>query len=168
LIIAAFYGSIYYQLPGGTDPTVYNNRLSILYFTLMSFLMNHQEEIASIHENRLVFYRERAANIYSVSSYCISRLLTAIPIDLFNVFIFAVTLYYLTGLRNGGFGFFLMICWLTDFISLFICQFLAYISPSTDIAMSLFPVILFFASSFEGFIIYIPQFPDWLSWGADL
>lgn len=170
-VVALFYGTIFFQLKTGTDANVYNNRLSILFFTLLSILMNHQEEIPELHEDRLIFYRERSAHAYGPFAYWISKLLIAIPFDVINSFVFAILLYYLCGLRDNPvecFGFFLLIVWVTTFIALFICQFIAFISPSTEIAMSLFPIVLFFATAFEGFIIFLPQFPDWLGWAANV
>eukprot|EP01040_Poterioochromonas_malhamensis_P027133 gene27133-34321_t len=32
--------------------------------------------------------------------------------------------------------------------------------------MSLFPVLMFFALAFEGFIIYVPEFPVWSHWAT--
>jgi ABC-type multidrug transport system ATPase subunit/ABC-type multidrug transport system permease subunit len=168
--VALFYGTIFLQLPGGTNVTDYNNRISILFFCLLSLLMNHQEDIPELHDDRLVFYREQSAQAYTIFSYWMSKLILALPFELLNVTIFSSILYFLVGLRtsNYGYGFFFMIMGITSVICLFICQFLAFISPSTEIAMSLFPVVLFFATAFEGFIVYLPEFPLWLGWAANI
>jgi ATP-binding cassette subfamily G (WHITE) protein 2 (SNQ2) len=169
-LVALFYGTIFFQLPGGYNPTDYTNRISIIFFTLMSLLMNQQEEIPMLIDDRLIFYREKSAYAYSPFSYWISRFIVAVPFNIFNVFLYSLVLYYLVGFRtsNNAFPFFLMIMWISTIISMFICQFLAFISPSMEIAMSLFPVVLFFATAFEGFIVYLPEFPDWLSWAANV
>jgi ABC-type multidrug transport system ATPase subunit len=171
IFVALFYGSIFYSLDTGTDPTVYTNRLSIIYFSLMAVLMSHQEDIPLIHEDRIIFYRERASNVCTPMSYWISRLIVAIPFDLANVFLYALILYYMVGFRtdkSSAFWFFVLVLWFVDFVSLFICQFVAFISSTTEIAMSIFPIILFFITAFQGFIIYLPEFPDWLGWAANL
>lgn len=42
---------------------------------------------------------------------------------------------------------------------------MAAVSPSTQAALSFYPVALFVSVSFTGFLVYIPRFPDWLgSW----
>jgi ABC-type multidrug transport system ATPase subunit/ABC-type multidrug transport system permease subunit len=170
IAVAIFYGTIYYQLPTGTDITDYQNRIAILFFSLLSELMNHQEDIPELHEDRLIFYREQSAQAYTIFAYWISKFLIALPFDFINVFLYSVILYNLVGFRstNDAFPFFLMIMWITNYISLLICQSLAFFSSNTEIAMSLFPMVLFFVTAFEGFVIYLPEFPDWLGWAANV
>jgi ABC-type multidrug transport system permease subunit len=168
--VSLFFGSVFYQIPTGSEPSDYTNRTSVLFFALFSLLMNHQEDISGLIEDRAIYYRERASCVYSPFSYWISKLIIAIPFNLVNLLLFSVILYNLVGLRttNNAFANFLMITWLTSFISLFTCQFLAFISSSTEMAMSLFPIVLFFATAFEGYIVFLPKFPSWLSWIANI
>jgi ABC-type multidrug transport system ATPase subunit/ABC-type multidrug transport system permease subunit len=171
LVIGIFFGTVFYQLPTGTDPTVYDDRLAVMFFALIALLLNHQEDIPALHDDRLVFYRERATNLYSIFAYWIARVGISLPFDLFNVILFSIPYYWLIGLRespSNSFPFFFMILWMADALALFTCHFLSFISPTTEIAMSLFPIVLFFATSFEGFIVYLPEFPTWLGWGANL
>lgn len=42
---------------------------------------------------------------------------------------------------------------------------MAAVSPSTQAALSFYPIVLFVNVSFSGFLVYIPRFPSWLgSW----
>lgn len=168
IVISVFYGTIFYHLPTGTDPNVYLNRISIVFFSLISILMSHQADIPDILEQRLLFNRERASQTISVTSYWLAKFLLDAPFNAVFVLIYSGILYTLCSLRAGSkhFWFFYYILWVTDFVAYFAAQFVANISPSSEVAMSLFPVLMFFALAFEGFIIYVPEFPVWSHWAT--
>jgi ABC-type multidrug transport system permease subunit len=162
-----FYGSIYYQIPGGTNPTYYTERMALLFFSLLFMILGHQSIIPALLENRIIFYRERAANLYGELSYWISGLLFHIPLLIVNSILYSTILYNLVGFNSasGSFAYFLLNIILSSTVGLFIAETLSAISPNTQVATSLFPISVFFSCSFAGFIVYIPQFPNWLgSW----
>ena len=132
--------------------------------------MWQSKAIPDLVEDRHLLQREIASQACSNGSYWISRLIVQLMFDLFNIFLYAIILYHCIGLRqtNSGFGYFLLIAWISSLISFFICEFLAFISFSTEMAVIFFPVVLFFATSFEGFIVYLSRFPNWLRWGTNL
>ena len=39
VIVGLFYGSLFYQLKGGTDPTAYSERLGVLFFAILFMVM---------------------------------------------------------------------------------------------------------------------------------
>lgn len=168
MVIALFYGTVFYQLPDGTSSDAYNNRLSIIFFSLLLVLMGHQEDIPAILEERLLFYRERSSSAYHTLSYWLSNLIVTIPLSALNITLYSSVVYHMVGFRPGAgyFLYFVYIMIVTDFIAFMVCQLVSNVSSSTEIAMSLFPVALFLATAFEGFIVFLPQFPDWLSWAS--
>eukprot|EP01039_Chlorochromonas_danica_P004846 gene4846-5314_t len=170
MFIALFYGSVFYALPTGTDTSCYSNRLCILFFTLLLVLMGHQEDIPALLEDRMLFYRERAASAYCTFAYWLTNVIVVLPFSAINVTCYSIILYCLTGLRKewSAFFCFLYIVLVTDWIGCMVCQMVSYVSASAEIAMSFFPVALFFAMAFEGFIVYLPQFPKWLQWADNL
>lgn len=168
IAIALFYGTVYYQLPNGDSSNAYNNRLAIIFFSLLLVLMGHQEDIPSNLEDRLLFYRERAASAYGSLAYWLSSVLITVPYSSFMVFLYSLVVYWMIGFRPDlqRFGYFVYIMIVTDIIGYMVCQLVSNLSSSAEIAMSFFPVAMFFATAFEGFIVYLPQFPDWLGWGG--
>lgn len=168
VVIALFYGTIFYHLPTGSDANVYLNRISIIFFSLISLLMSHQADIPDILEQRLLFHRERASQSITTESYWLAKFCLDAPFNAIFVLLYASILYHLCLLRAGttAFGYFYYVLWTTDIIAYFAAQFVANISPSSEVAMSLFPVLMFFALAFEGFIIYVPQFPVWSQWAT--
>lgn len=189
IIIGFFYGTIYYQLPTGTEATDYTNRLSIFFFGLMFVIMGHQQSIPQLLEDRLLFYRERGSKAYGAISYWVSQWILNVPLTLLNVLVFSMIIYLCCGLRPGGgyFFFYYLIMLLASCNGLFLCQMIAALSPSVSAALQLFPVMLFFVIAFSGllwvllqysihymvvsivtyfhfsgFIVYLPDFPAWL------
>jgi len=51
---------------------------------------------------------------------------------------------------------------MTSMTGLFMAQLIAAMAPTSQAAISLFPVALFFSVAFAGYIVYIPQFDPWL------
>jgi ABC-type multidrug transport system permease subunit len=164
VFIALFYGTIYFQLKGGTDPSAYTNRLSIMFFSMLSIVVGLQATIPVLIEERLVFYRERGSRAYGALPYWISSWCIQVPLIAVNTLTYCVLLYYLCGLDNssGKFVFFFFVLLLCSYIGLFACQLIAAIAPNATTAVSFFPVLLFFSVAFSGYIVYIPQFPIFL------
>lgn len=108
VIVALFYGSLYFQLSGGTSSTAYSNRLGLFFFTLMFFIIGHQQSIPALIEDRLIFYRERGAKAYGAMSYWCSLWTVQLPLVIMNTLLYAVILYYMVGLRSNkdSFGYF--------------------------------------------------------------
>lgn len=152
VIVGLFYGSIYYQLPTGTEATDYTNRMSIFFFGLLFVIIGHQQTIPQLQEDRLVFYRERGSKAYGALSYWFSSWFLQVPLVFLNVLIFSIIVYNMVGLRSGAgyFFYYYMTLVLSSLNGLFICQMLAAISSSTQAALQFFPAMLFFVLAFSG------------------
>lgn len=167
VIIGLFYGTIYFNLPTGTTTVAYNDRLALFFFSLMFVIIGHQQSIPLLQEDRLIFYRERGAKAYGAFPYWISCWFLLIPLTIVNVFIFSLLEYNLTNMQPSVTEFFVFyyVLLFSSLTGMFTCQMISALAPSTQAALSLFPIILFFSCAFSGFIVYIPDFPSWLgSW----
>lgn len=165
ILVALFYGSIYYQLGGGHDPSNYTNRLGLFFFSLMFMTIGHQQQIPAQLDDRLIFYRERGAKAYGALSYWISCWAIPVPLIFGNVLLFSIILYNMSGLNShssDNFGYYYFIMLLSSISGNLIASFVASISPSTQAALSYYPIVLFFSVSFAGFLVYLPQFPEWI------
>jgi ATP-binding cassette subfamily G (WHITE) protein 2 (SNQ2) len=164
IVVAVFFGSIFYHLGDGTESSLYTNRLSLLFFCLVFLVVGHQQSIPSLYEDRLLFYRERGSKLYGAIPYWFSAWLIELPITLMNVLIFSVIVYKMSSLNtaSGCFGYFFGQLLLADWASLFLCQLVAALSPSPQVAISAFPIALFIAVTFAGYIVYLPSLDGWL------
>ena len=118
----------------------------------------HLDTIGIVLNERLLFYRERDAKAYGAFSYWFSL---TIPILFFNLMILpfqTILVYFMAGLRDRHFGNFFLILLLANYIGFFVLCFLsASISSSSQVALSLIPVITLFNFFYAGFIVYIPN-----------
>lgn len=100
--MSVFFGSIFYHLGSNTtDATVYNNRISLLFFSLVFLVVGQQQSIPSLFEERLLFYRERGSRLYGALPYWLSAWLVELVVTLVNVLIFSVILYHMAWLNNN-------------------------------------------------------------------
>jgi ATP-binding cassette subfamily G (WHITE) protein 2 len=167
IIVGIFYGSLYFQLQTGTSPSDYTNRLGLFFFTIMFLVIGHQQSIPAIMDDRLIFYRERGSKAYGAFSYWLSLWAVQLPLVIINAFIYTLIVFFMVGLENGAhtLSFFLYFIIVTSCTGYFIANLMAAISPSTQAALSFYPIVLFINVSFSGFLVYIPRFPSWLgSW----
>jgi ABC-type multidrug transport system ATPase subunit len=161
LMVSLFYGSIYYQL----DNTQYQERLCVLFFSLIFMIMGHQKQMPVIFRERLLFYRERSAGAYGAIAYWIASIFVTLPFIVVNVFIYAITVQKLVGLRNeaGNFFDFLLTLFLISITGMFACRAVAALAPSEQAAINLFPALIQFLMAFSGFGIFLPVMQTWLA-----
>jgi ABC-type multidrug transport system ATPase subunit len=162
ILVAAFYGSVYYNL----DKTQITDRMALLFFVLLFMVLGHQQSMPIIFEERLLFYRERGAKAVCTTAYWIASTVMMVPLTLINTLVYAAILYSMTGLNDGDgcFGYFYFIVFTTSLCGFFLCQFIAAATPSQQAAISSFPAFLFFFIAFAGFIIRLPTLQSYLTW----
>jgi hypothetical protein len=169
VFVGAFFGSMYFNLPGGYHNLgAYVNRLALFFFSVVFLIVDNMQCIPELHDERALYYRESSACCYSPCAYWIAHLAVKVPQCFVNVFFYCALLYYMAGLSRAeySFAYFYYDLAISDVIGLLICQNIAFLSSSTQVAMGLLPITLFIATAFSGFIIYLPQFPAWLGdWG---
>ena len=167
IVLALFFGSLYYNLPSGLQPDAYVNRMALFFFVLLTNFVSHQEVIPTLFYDRLLFYRERGAGAYGAIPYYLSAWMLRVPIYIINSALYCCILYELTGLQKERFNTFYLIVTLQSLISSFLVQAVAALSSSAPAAISLFPIFMFPNVIFSGFIIYLDDLPAFLQpWAA--
>ena len=85
------------------------------------------QNIPVVFEERLLFYRERAAKVYGDFSYFITGGVAIFPLTVINCGVFSATLYFMTGFRKdlSSFLFFFLMVSCVSACGLFYCQLLA-------------------------------------------
>jgi ATP-binding cassette, subfamily G (WHITE), member 2 len=161
LMVSLFYGSIYYHL----DNTQYQERMCVLFFSMIFMIMGHQKQMPVIFRERLLFYRERSAGAYGPLSYWVTTILVTFPFVVLNVFIYAITVHHLVGLRTapGNFVDFYVTLLLISVTGMFACRAVAALAPSEQAAINLFPALIQFLMAFAGFGIFLPVMQTWLA-----
>ncbi|KAL2629110.1 hypothetical protein R1flu_013796 [Riccia fluitans] len=115
---------------------------------------------------RTVFYRERAAGMYSAMPYAIAQVLIEIPYGIVQSIIFCVLTYSMMGLEWTAVKFF----WYLFFIFFSFLYFTYYgmvavgITPNQQIAMIVSTLLYGFFNLFAGFLIPRTRIPVWYRW----
>ncbi|KAG6546835.1 hypothetical protein Mapa_011688 [Marchantia paleacea] len=115
---------------------------------------------------RTVFYRERAAGMYSAIPYAISQVLIEIPYCIIQSIIFCLITYSMMGLEWTAVKFF----WYLFFIFFTFLYFTYYgmlavgITPNQQIAMIVSTLFYGFFNLFAGFLIPRNRIPIWYRW----
>lgn len=167
IFVALFYGSLYFQMAADAIEA----RLSLLFFAIMFVMLGNQQCIPSIFDDRLLYYREKGAHIYSYFSYWLTCPNVYLPQIVLNTFLYSVIVYPMAGLHPcwGAFWFFYLVVALSSMNALFFCQFLAIALPSAQTTVAIFPAALFLFIAFAGYIVRLPTLPTWLStWAPDV
>ncbi|KAL3687135.1 hypothetical protein R1sor_013444 [Riccia sorocarpa] len=115
---------------------------------------------------RTVFYRERAAGMYSAMPYAIAQVLIEIPYGLIQSIIFSLITYSMMGLEWTAVKFF----WYLFFVFFTFLYFTYYgmvavgITPNQQIAMIVSTLFYGFFNLFAGFLIPRTRIPVWYIW----
>jgi len=118
---------------------------------------------------RSVFYRERAAKMYTVEPFNIGMFFAEVPYLFITGFLFVSIMYYMVGFDGDqpDFWFFMLI--FTTYMSMmtFYGQFLAIMFPTVQIAQTVGSAVVTIWNLFCGFLVpkgNIPNFWIWLYW----
>lgn len=168
VLVSVFFGTIYFQLQTGASFSSYTNRMGLLYFNAVFFIITNMQALPVLLDQRTLFYRERGARAYGAVSYWLSVWMMQVPVMAVNVLVYAAILYNMVGFRSGAqyFFYFYYVLLLMSLWSVQLVGFVASMATSTQTALSYFPIMMFINVGFAGFLIFIPRFPDWLGyWG---
>ena len=127
--------------------------ISGLFFVAINQTMiNMMGTILTFQEERPIFLREQANNMYSVSAYYLAKIIVDFPLLTFLPMLFAVICYFKIGLTISAaqfFYFFLIIVLLSQCAASF-GYFISSIFEKEEMAVSLAPVIMMPIMMFGG------------------
>ncbi|TVU11000.1 hypothetical protein EJB05_44558 [Eragrostis curvula] len=115
---------------------------------------------------RTVFYRERAAGLYSAFPYAIGQVAIELPYALVQTIAYGVIVYAMIGFKWTAAKFF----WYIFFMYFSLLYFTFYgmmavgMTPNYNIAMIVAAVFYAIWNLFSGFVIPLPKVPIWWRW----
>ena len=165
IVQGLLFGLIFLQL-GYDQQGLQSRQGCIIFFVVCLIFITIQGVISNVPRERAIFYHERDSNIYSVSSYLLSKLITDIPGELFFNFLFCVISYWLVGLNPGVGQFFIFCLFMTlnAFGAIGIGYWIAVVSPDETIALIIAPFCCIFQVLFSGTFLNLGDVPDWGIW----
>nr|XP_024402508.1 pleiotropic drug resistance protein 1-like isoform X1 [Physcomitrium patens]XP_024402509.1 pleiotropic drug resistance protein 1-like isoform X1 [Physcomitrium patens]XP_024402510.1 pleiotropic drug resistance protein 1-like isoform X1 [Physcomitrium patens]XP_024402511.1 pleiotropic drug resistance protein 1-like isoform X1 [Physcomitrium patens]XP_024402512.1 pleiotropic drug resistance protein 1-like isoform X1 [Physcomitrium patens]XP_024402513.1 pleiotropic drug resistance protein 1-li len=170
IVLGLILGTTYYQIKYDNIAGM-SSRMGLIYIgVIMVGLTNANNVIPQVNAERVVYYRERASNMYPVLFYSMSWTLAEIPYLCISSLLFCSICFSLGGVATDSakisFEFWIILCEYTACITFF-GIFLAMMTPNAQVATLIIPVVVNIWNMTSGFMIpkkKIPSFWMWLYW----
>lgn len=129
------------------------------------------EIIPTLHEDKVMFYRERDASATSTTASWITQGLPTAACALVFDMIFCVPVYAISRLNRSveSFLFFFVVVYVLMLANLYIQQLIAAVTPSPMIHTIFFPgLIVPLQGMFSGYVVLVETMEPWFEWGTVL
>ncbi|XP_028056720.1 ABC transporter G family member 39-like isoform X2 [Camellia sinensis] len=145
------------------------NGVGSMYTTIMFLATNACVSVLPvITADRVVFYRERAAEAYSAFPYAIAQVAIEIPYTLAQTLVYGIIVYAMIGFELSSTKFFLYLFFF--FFTFLYCTYFGMmvvaISPNQEISATLCSANFTLWNVFSGFLIPPARIPTWWKWYA--
>ncbi|KAJ0865543.1 putative ABC transporter, AAA+ ATPase domain, ABC-2 type transporter, ABC-transporter [Helianthus annuus] len=166
--IAIMFGTMFWDLgrKRKTQQQLSNAMGSMYAATLFLGVQNASAVQPVVDIERTVFYRERAAGMYSALPYACAQVLVEIPYVFFQAIVYCIIVYAMIGFEWTASKF----LWYTFFQFCCLLYMTFYgmmtvaITPNANIAAIIAASFYGFFNLFSGFIIPRPKIPIWWRW----
>lgn len=166
--IALLFGTIFWDLGSKRSKTqdLFNAMGSMYSAVLFMGVQNASSVQPVVAVERTVFYRERAAGMYSPLAYAFAQILIELPYILVQTTIYGVLVYAMIGFEWTAAKFF----WYIFFMYFTFLYYTAYgmmaiaLTPTQHVAAIISSAFYIIWNLFSGFLIPKPAMPVWWRW----
>jgi ATP-binding cassette subfamily G (WHITE) protein 2 (PDR) len=164
LVVALIVGSMFYGHSEGSAS--FQGRGATIFLAILFSALTSIGEIAGLYTQRPVVEKHHSYAFYHPACEAIAGIVADIPVKFVQSTVFNVILYFLAGLRYtpGQFFLFFIVTYMSTFIMAAIFRTTAATTQTASQAMAGAGVVMLFLVIYTGFIIRIPQMPDWFGW----
>ncbi|KAL0010567.1 hypothetical protein SO802_005675 [Lithocarpus litseifolius] len=167
-LIALMFGTMFWNLGSKTtkQQDLFNAMGSMYAAVLFVGVKNSNSVQPVVSVERTVFYRERAAGMYSALSYAFAQVLIEFPYVFVQALVYGVIVYVLIGFEWTAAKFF----WYIFFMYTSLLYFTFYgmmavaVTPNQDTSSTISSAFLAIWNIFSGFIIPHTRIPIWWRW----
>ncbi|KAF0898587.1 hypothetical protein E2562_008172 [Oryza meyeriana var. granulata] len=167
-VIALLFGTIFWDLGGKTEKSqdLFNAMGSMYSAVMFIGVLNSQSVQPVVSVERTVFYRERAAGLYSALPYAFGQVAIEFPYTLIQSVIYSIIVYSMIGFQWTVAKFF----WYLFFMFFTLLYFTFYgmmavgLTPSYHVASIISSAFYAIWNLFTGFVISRPKTPIWWRW----
>ncbi|KAJ1284251.1 hypothetical protein BS78_03G190900 [Paspalum vaginatum] len=167
-IIALLLGSIFWDLGGKvtTSQDLLNAMGSMYSAVLFIGIMNCTSVQPVVAVERTVFYRERAAGMYSAFPYAFGQVVIELPYALVQDILYGIIVYSMIGFEwtAAKFFWYLFFGYFTLLYFTFYGMMAVGLTPNYNIAAIVSAAFYSIWNLFSGFIIPRPKVPIWWRW----
>ncbi|CAM9793211.1 unnamed protein product [Hapterophycus canaliculatus] len=166
VVVAVIFGSSFIDAEIETEADIVS-RLGVIFMsTFFVGVICLQTVIPAGAEERIVFYREQAGNMYNVWAYGIGYAVAELPYILVITLAFCSIFYWVTELADSvdQFFFYWLYFFLWTVLTVFMGMMLVMVLPDSQVAQTVGGPLTTVFSIFAGFMISPAQIPDgWLA-----
>lgn len=168
LVVALMFGTIFWRL-GGRKSRQQDlfNAMGSMYAAVLFMGISYSSSVQPVVAvERTVFYRERAAGMYSALPYAFGQVVVELPYVLVQSLVYGVIVYAMIGFQWDVKKF----CWYIYFMYFTLLYFTYYgmlavgLTPSYNIASIVSSFFYGVWNLFSGFVIARPTMPVWWRW----
>ncbi|CAL9118099.1 unnamed protein product [Musa acuminata var. zebrina] len=167
-IIAFIFGTIFWRLGKKvtTSQDLFNSLGSMYAAVLFIGIQNGQTVQPIVDVERTVFYREKAAGMYSALPYAFSQVLIEIPHIFLQTVIYGLIVYSLIGFdwTVEKFFWYLFFMFFTFMYFTYYGMMAVAMTPNSDIAAIVSTAFYAIWNIFAGFLVPRPKIPVWWRW----
>ncbi len=158
LVLTVFFalilGGIYSNI--GYTQTSIQNRNGILFFISINVAFNNLIGVLNTFpKEKLIVNRERASRAYDTFSYFFAKVIVEIPLNVIPAIVYACIVYWIVGLRPGGFGYFILIVMLEAVISISLGLGISAAAPTVEAANAFGPILMIIGILFGGYVVLL-------------
>ncbi|KAG0538404.1 hypothetical protein BDA96_03G233200 [Sorghum bicolor] len=167
-IIALIFGTIFWDLGGkmGQSQDLFNAMGSMYAAVMFIGVLNATSVQPVVSVERTVFYRERAAGMYSALPYAFGQVTIELPYTLTQATVYGIIVYSMIGFEwtVAKFFWYLFFMYFTFLYFTFYGMMAVGLTPSYHVASIVSSAFYGIWNLFSGFIIPRPKVPIWWKW----
>lgn len=167
-VTALLFGTIFWKLGSKTQTRQdLFNAMGSLYAAVMFIGVQNSQMVQPVVDvERTVFYRERAAGMYSAIPYAFGQVAIEVPYVLLQSIIYQVIVYSMIDFdwTVAKFFWFLLFLFATFLYFTYYGMMAVGLTPNSTVASILAPIFYNIWNLFAGFIIPRPRIPIWWRW----
>ena len=164
VLIALIVGSIYFGQSTGSSS--FQGRGSVIFLAILFNALTSIGEISGLYSQRPIVEKHNSYAFYHPSTEAIAGIVADIPMKFLQAVVFNIILYFLAQLRYtaGQFFLFFVITYMATIVMAAIFRTTAAVTKTASQAMAGAGVLVLILVIYTGFVIRIPQMPDWFGW----
>ncbi|VFQ72953.1 unnamed protein product [Cuscuta campestris] len=167
-IIALTFGTIFWKLGGKTEKRqdLMNSMGSMYSAVLFLGVQNSASVQPVVSVERTVFYREKAAGMFSAFPYALAQVAIEIPYVLMQSVVYGLVVYAMIGFEwnAGKFFWYLFMMFFTLLYFTYYGMMSVAITPNQNVASIVSAFFYGVWNLFSGFMIPRPRMPVWWRW----
>ncbi|XP_020579208.1 ABC transporter G family member 42-like isoform X1 [Phalaenopsis equestris] len=168
LVLSILLGTIFWKIGHRRDSSAeLQSVVGAMYLAVIFLGFGNCATVQThVANERIVYYREKAAGLYSALPYALSQVIIEIPYLLFQTAYFAVIIYSMMSFLwiPSKFFWFVVISFLTFSYFTYFGMFSVAVSPNLQVAGILSIFVFFTFNLFSSFFVPGPKLPPWWAW----